>query len=441
MCQTHSQQDQTITGAGSVIPQNGGFVGGPLIGGRSVASAGQTAGAGVVNGDPLSSAIQAEAAANPQTASVNSPTKFGKLLSFIAPLAQGAAIGAFAGKGHPGGGFGAATDFYNQQRQMQMQRQLQIQQLANQQTANQQKNAEILLDAARTQHVINQPEFVNSRLAEVQDPNDPDSTLVQARDPQSGAWQTIGRKSAKSDKFTPINSAQGIYAMNTSDASLKSLTTGAVPTTVPTTAPTSAPAGYPVGPGQFGGADATPRIPTTAPGSGTAQFGGATASPRLIQSGTAPGVPLMPPGTISAKNPKPVKVTNRGTSGFESDSLIDENPQSPTFGQPLKQNIASRAPTPREADTGSDAEQVAAAAMDKFAGDPDQAIKYVNSLKTGDPTADKHLSSILPLVRKSIRDRAKPGKTGRQRLTPDQVQQLSKQNTANSSVLDDDDND
>jgi hypothetical protein len=71
------------------------------------------------SGDPISSAISAEASANPQM--IRTPTKFGKLLSVVAPILEGGLVGLAGGKGHPSGGFGAANDWFAQKRAQQNQ--------------------------------------------------------------------------------------------------------------------------------------------------------------------------------------------------------------------------------------------------------------------------------------------------------------------------------
>jgi hypothetical protein len=52
------------------------------------------------------------------------PTKFGMLMKVLAPALQGGLIGWAGGKGTPGGGFNAAGNYFAQQRQLQMQRQV-----------------------------------------------------------------------------------------------------------------------------------------------------------------------------------------------------------------------------------------------------------------------------------------------------------------------------
>src|SRR5580704_4431498 len=93
--------------------------------------------------DPLSNAIQATEASLPQTQMVNTPTKFGQLLKIAAPILEGGLVGAAGGKGHPGGGFGAAQDFYAQRRQQQLQQAILQRQVAQTQAviqARQQAN-------------------------------------------------------------------------------------------------------------------------------------------------------------------------------------------------------------------------------------------------------------------------------------------------------------
>lgn len=403
MCHTQTQVDQPLTTPGSALPGGG------------------TAGAGPANGDPLSSAIQSEAAANPKTASVTSPTKFGKLLSFVAPLAEGALVGGFGGRGHAGGGFGAATDYFNAKKDRALRQKQFDQQQQNANILNQYRQAQVALDAARTQHELGKPNFTDGRTTPAVDANG--KPVLLRRNPITGDEEPIEGFTPpdKADKTSAVMTDKGLVAANSSEGTATPITIPGAPTT-----------------------QSTP-INSHAPGSG--RFGGATASPQMTKQVPGPGVPLMPPGAAKDKNPKPVKVTNRGNSGSESDSLIDENPQSPTFGQTLKKNIAGRAPAPKEADNsraikaaeGTDAERYAGAAMDKFGGDPDKAIKYLNDLKTGDKESDAKLTKLLPLIRQHIRDRAKPGKTGKQpRLSAEDVKKLTG-DTQDSSVLDDSD--
>lgn len=69
-----------------------------------------------LDSDPLTVALRKEQAANPTMVSVDAPTRFGQLMKIVTPMLEGAAIGGFSGKGHPGGGFGAAQDFYDKKR-------------------------------------------------------------------------------------------------------------------------------------------------------------------------------------------------------------------------------------------------------------------------------------------------------------------------------------
>jgi hypothetical protein len=48
-------------------------------------------------------------------------TKFGALAKIMGSALEGAAVGGFMGRSHPGGGFGAANDYFQQQRLRQMQ--------------------------------------------------------------------------------------------------------------------------------------------------------------------------------------------------------------------------------------------------------------------------------------------------------------------------------
>lgn len=403
MCHTQTQTDEPITTAGSALPKGG------------------TAGAGPVNGDPLSSAIQAEAAAQPKTQPVTQPTKFAKLLSFIAPIAEGAAVGGFAGRGHSGGGFGAAQEHFNQKRQQELQQAVFAQNQVNQNTTNQLHQAQIQLDAARAQREASKPNFTRGGVTAAMGPDGKPVLLRQ--NPITGEMEPVEGFSPvdKSDKTSATMTDKGLMAVNAGEGTASPITMPGAPQSV------STPLGdHPIG---------------------TGKFAGATASPQVTKQVAGQGVPLMPPGTINAKKPKPTKITNRDSSGREVDSLIDENPDSPTFGKPMKSGIASRAAAPKEGDTSrsikdaekTDAEKYAAAAMDKFQGDPDKAIQYLNSLKTGDPVADAKLNKLLPQIRNHIRDRVAPGKKGKQpRLNAAEIKQLTG-DTVSSSVLDDDD--
>jgi hypothetical protein len=304
-------------------------------------------------GDPLSNAIQAEQAANPQLVSVNTPTKLGKLLNIAVPILEGGMVGALGGKSHPGGGFAFAQEFYAQRRQQQMQ-QAMLQQTAQN---NQFKNA---LDAAKTQHEINQPGMTRTnppiKVADG-DPNSPTygQRFYFAQDANTGKWARIPGGAVPDDDpgqhFTMTN--KGLIAEDPKRGTAKLVTLG----------------------GSDGDSDTS-----------------------------AGGSPLMPPGFDS---PKPSRVSNRNASGTETDNLIDENPNSPTFGQPLKKAIASRAPLPDRAGARANdratqvgqIEDAAGFALDNADGDPDDAIDLVNKSDMA--------SSKKALVRQRIRERAR----------------------------------
>jgi hypothetical protein len=116
MCLTHQVQAAPISGN----PAPSGAGGAPDIpmldaNGNPTGSPGSP----FSSGDPISSAISAEASANPQM--IRTPTKFGKLLNVVAPILEGGLVGLAGGKGHPSGGFGAANDWFAQKRAQQNQ--------------------------------------------------------------------------------------------------------------------------------------------------------------------------------------------------------------------------------------------------------------------------------------------------------------------------------
>jgi hypothetical protein len=65
------------------------------------------------------------------TVPVTGPTKLATLLKYALPIVQGGLVGWAGGKGHPQGGFGAANDFWERQRQYQMQQAVLGQQIQN----------------------------------------------------------------------------------------------------------------------------------------------------------------------------------------------------------------------------------------------------------------------------------------------------------------------
>jgi hypothetical protein len=135
-------------------------------------------------------------------------------------------------------------------------------------------------------------------------------------------------------------------------------------------------------------------------------------SPGAIRSTAASGVPFMP---AVNRNPRAGRVATRNAAGTETDNLIDENPESQTFGRVLKRGVATRAPLPdrgdatraqKDADSAS-AENYAGMALAQVGGDPNKAIAYLNGLKSADPKVQQQFNRLLPLIRQHIRDRVK----------------------------------
>ena len=87
----------------------------------------------------------------PASASVNTPTKFGKLMKVVLPLAAGAGIGATGGNWRvPGSGGQAAQNFFAQQAAQRMQQQDLALRRQQDTTLNQQRMAQTAEDQART---------------------------------------------------------------------------------------------------------------------------------------------------------------------------------------------------------------------------------------------------------------------------------------------------
>lgn len=368
MCHSQAPQDQQVSGA----PANG--LPSPVFNSDPLATPGIVPGGGGgpnTGVDPLGNAIQKEEAANPKTLSVMAPTKFGKLLKVLQPILEGGTIGAFSGKGHPGGGFGAAQDFYNAKRQHDLQ-------MAAFQNTLQNSQAQRALEAARTAHEVNQPYFTHGNAIDAQDADG--NPIKMARNPLSGIYEPI-------PGVTPLDKGGSANTHMTDQGLVNVGKDGtATPVTVPGAVTPPSTAMIPIRPGD----PTSPRKPTQIPAS------------------QAPGTPLRAPGFAT---PKPGKVTNRNAAGTATDSLIDENPNSPTFGKPIKPNVASRAPVPDKAAGNrnkKDAEESAIedhvdAVLSTVGNDPDKALAAIN--------ADKNVpSQYKARMRNRVREIARPGK-------------------------------
>jgi hypothetical protein len=301
--------------------------------------------------DPLSNAIQKESSSNSQMTAAGGPspgpTKFGSLLKILTPILEGGAIGAFSGKGHPGGGFGAATDFYNQQRAHQLQMQMFQNTLQNSQVQR-------ALEIAKTNHEINRPEFTRVGAIAMQDANG--RKYMAAPDPHTGQYKEI-------PGAAPVDKDQTPHYENTDQGVMAITGTTAAPVTVP---------GRPIPPqlNAIPGMPLAPGTPLTTPGK------------------PAPGAPLHAPGFST---PKLGKVTNRNAAGVETDSLVDENPNSPTRGNAVIPGVAKRSPVPDKATGRQDKkdaedsliEEHVDVFLQRAGGDPDKAVAAI--------TADKNV--------------------------------------------------
>lgn len=161
-----------------------------------------------------------------------------------------------------------------------------------------------------------------------------------------------------------------------------------------------------------GGANVRPEWETT-PSGGQQEFLVNTdqTSPDYLKKTPVASAPIIPPPPTT----KTAIVTNRDAAGNESQSIVDIDPSSPTFGKVIKAGISSKAPMPKKptaSDLSSTVEQAAEAAMDRAGQDPNKAIQLVNGLSKTDPR-------LLPLMRQRIREMARPGSTKRSYGTND----------------------
>ncbi len=234
--------------------------------------------------DPLGQAIQKEAAANPQTVSVMHPTKFGSLLKILGPMVEGGMIGGFSGKGHPGGGFGAAQDFYEKRRQDQL------------------RNGQFQRQLAQTQAQIDERSRTND-IAQQRANSEDWGAPVQGQDAQGNPGFFVrNRKTGETKQvngFTPSDKPDKTNSVMT-DQGLMSVTGAtATPVTipgVPSGAPSGAPQGPPASTGvvQFAG-QTSPMYVARKPGAGGPSLA-------ALRRGGVPGgapsgsAPLMPPG-------------------------------------------------------------------------------------------------------------------------------------------------
>jgi len=372
-------------------------------------------------------------------------TKWGMLARVLGPALQGGLIGLAGGKGHPGGGFGAAQDFYDRQRAFQMQKMM----LQRQQVNDQFKN---LLEYARTLHEMQLPPI--SRVPNAIKGHDPQGNeIYMTLNPHTLRYEPIeGIQPESNADYAATNTDQGIVTYDKHGQAPTRLltlpgatTSGAVPlpggsgssgaVPLPSSISPSGAVPLPTRPpfgidnpsrpnfqrmknpitgvtSRTGPFDEIPGSPGgLTPGSGTA-----SQSP----SGVAASIPLRSPGY---NTPKAVVRASRNGAGIETDNILDTNPNSPTFGKKIASTDNTRQPVPDRAadrtdktnEVNSQVETYAAEALKRNGNDPDKAIQFLNGLQVGDPDAQKRLQAMLPKIRQHIRDRSKQGK---KRLSP-----------------------
>lgn len=173
--------------------------------------------------DPLSQTLSAEAKANPDTVSVSSPTKFGKLASLLKPIlvggAVGAAVGGATGKSTYGGGFAGANNFFATQHQRQLQSLMVQRQAANDQFHNRLLQQQAMLDTARTAHEINRPNFTGRSVTPTPATNAAGQPVLLRANPTSGEMEEVPGYTPSAPKPTPDSyelhdTDQGIIKMN-----------------------------------------------------------------------------------------------------------------------------------------------------------------------------------------------------------------------------------
>ena len=352
------------------------------------------------------------------------PTKFGALLNILRPAMMGAAIGGLTGRSTPGGGFAGANQFFMNQRM----RQMQISQFMMQQAHMQ---SEIAKNQAETQWAQRRP-LLTRTANTVKGKDASGNDVYMSQNPNTGEWEPL-------QGVTPEGQEPDYQTVPTDKGIVKYDKRGIAPT-VPLTLAEQTEQNLKSGNAESAGEPSRraqgPPLPlpggmqTPGQGSSTA----AHPSPAAIQG----SVPLQPFGKSAPTASKPTRVTNRNAAGMETESIIDENPQSPTFGQTLRSNVASRSPVPDRTNASEDRKTSVSARVETYAdealrqsgGDPDKAIAFLDTItgKIGDKNALQEYRGMLPQIRGRIRERVKPGRSGRQsRLSPADAQSLGLQ--------------
>lgn len=326
---------------------------------------------------------------DPTMVPVKTPTKFGKFLSFVMPILEGAAVGGFGGSRHPEGGFGEASDFFRLRRHEMLNQRLldenQRQQAFQNELALHREEREAALAEAHGR-------YYNSRAG------------------YGGGAPGVDITSESWHEGVPSSADMIRAAGGMSEADFGG-------------------GGALVREGPFAGMvfdkDSGTLAPATLPGSSVMQSvrPGDALSPRVPRRATGPDLARSTAERERARPHSTIRET-RNAGGTEQDVVVDTNPASPTFGKRIGTTDVQRSPLPKEPKESDkrDAEetkieQYAAQALDQNGGDADRAIGVINKLTKLDP-------NLKSKVRQRIRERVRPGKSRGLRLSPQERQQL-----------------
>ena len=155
-------------------------------------------------------------------------TKFGKLLKVVTPMVEGGLIGGFGGNDQvPGSGFQTATNFFNQQQEMDLRRQTLQRQLQNDTINN-------MLAAARAKHESEIPPFTTGAGRTRTVRGEDGTNHIQEFNVYTGSWEDSGEEAPPTARrVAPLQTEKGIYALEETGPEAGKVT----PLTVPGEAP------------------------------------------------------------------------------------------------------------------------------------------------------------------------------------------------------------